>query len=397
MPSVNPRIMVWARETAGLDLHDAADKLSLTTSKNATAVDKLTAFEKGEQEPSRSILKRMAKHYRRPILTFYLEKPPKSVSRGEDFRTLSQEADPSQHAIVDALLRNVRARQEIIKDALLSEQDSETLQFVGSYKMSQGVAGLVSSIKNYFRIDIDFYRSRKTQSDAFAYLRDSIENSGIYALLIGNLGSHHSNIDTNIFRGFSLADDIAPFIVINDQDAKSAWSVTLLHEVAHLWLGHTGLSANNAQRRVELFCDQVASEILISKEELEAINFFSQGNHADTIKIIDDHAHQFKVSSSLIAFRLLKTNKIDQDFYTDLREHFRARWANDKKRARESSKTRAGGPSYYVVRRHKLGTALVNASERLLRSGELSTTKAAAVLGVRALKLDKMLSDQRRA
>jgi len=40
-----------------------------------------------------------------------------------------------------------------------------------------------------------------------------------------------------------------PFIVINDQDARAAWSFTALHEVAHLGLGTTGVSPASITRR----------------------------------------------------------------------------------------------------------------------------------------------------
>src|SRR3546814_16138482 len=72
-----------------------------------------------------------------------------------------------------------------------------------------------------------------------------------YVLLIGNLGSHHSAIDIDAFRGFALADPIAPFVVINDRDAKTAWSFTLLHEVAHLWIGATGVSGGHFEGSTE--------------------------------------------------------------------------------------------------------------------------------------------------
>jgi len=37
---------------------------------------------------------------------------------------------------------------------------------------------------------------------------------GIFVLLIGDLGSYHTAFDLEVFRGFALSDDIAPFIII---------------------------------------------------------------------------------------------------------------------------------------------------------------------------------------
>jgi transcriptional regulator with XRE-family HTH domain len=102
MPSVNPEILRWARETAGLSLEDAAAKLSLGGARGLAPEQRLAAYEIGEHEPSRPLLVRMAKQYRRPLLTFYLTKPPRLGERGEDYRTLPPEHSRVQDALLDA-------------------------------------------------------------------------------------------------------------------------------------------------------------------------------------------------------------------------------------------------------------------------------------------------------
>ena len=100
MPKVNPNILLWAREKAGLDLEDAASKLGLRDLKNKSAVEHLVALEKGESEHTRPMLLKMAKQYHRPLLTFYMSAPPKQGERGHDFRTL-----PANYSVEeDALL-----------------------------------------------------------------------------------------------------------------------------------------------------------------------------------------------------------------------------------------------------------------------------------------------------
>lgn len=393
MPAINPEILVWARETAGYELSEAVHRLGLADGKTVTGEEKLVAYERGEKEPSRSLLLKMSKQYRRPLLTFYLDSPPKRADRGEDFRTIHRAVDPSESGMVDALVRRIKARQEVLREALASEQDYERLAFIGSYSLGQGVHGLVSQIRTKSGFDLATYRAKHSQEEAFQYLRERIEYLGIFTVLIGNLGSHHTNLSADIFRGFAIADTIAPFVVINNQDAKSAWPVTLLHEVSHLWLGQTGISGAAAEREVERFCDGVASEFLVPEAEIAtAFTAASLNSFESAAEIIGQFASERKVSSTLVAFRLMSRGALSQDLFRRLSAYFYEKWVTQKENQKQKTKENDGGPSYFVVKRMQNGKALMMASERLMRAGELSTTKAAIVLGVRALKVGSLLS-----
>jgi Zn-dependent peptidase ImmA (M78 family) len=74
----------------------------------------------------------------------------------------------------------------------------------------------------------------------FTLLRSAIERIGVYVLLLGDAVSHHSDIGEDAVRGFALADDVALFIVVNDNDAETARAFTLMREIAHIWLGARG-------------------------------------------------------------------------------------------------------------------------------------------------------------
>ena len=89
MPNVNPHLLVWARETADLSREKAVKKLQFGDAHGIAAVDRLAALESGTSHPTRSMLVKMSKQYRRPLVTFYLEELPRKSSHGADFRTLS--------------------------------------------------------------------------------------------------------------------------------------------------------------------------------------------------------------------------------------------------------------------------------------------------------------------
>ena len=252
--SFNPAIFRWARESAGLEPETAARAIGIVPAS-------LIAIEEGKKEPSRTTLSKMAKAYHRSLLTFYLPAPPRKGDRGEDFRTVNEGRSAEADADIDALVRDLRARQNLVRAVLEDDEDSKPLAFVGSASIDDGVPALAKAIEQMLGVTREQYRAQKDVTSAFALLRERVENAGVFVLLIGNLGSHHSAIPVEAFRGFAIADSIAPFVVINDGDAKAAWSFTLLHELAHLCLGATGVSGGGApEMKIERFCNDVVDE-----------------------------------------------------------------------------------------------------------------------------------------
>lgn len=237
----------------------------------------------------------MAKVYHRSLLTFYLPTPPRKGDRGEDFRTVVADRTVEADADVDALVRDLRARQSLVRAVLEDDEDVQPLAFVGSASLDDGVLALTNSIEQMLGITRAQYRAQKDAESAFALLRERAELAGVFVLLIGNLGSHHSAIPVEAFRGFAIADPIAPFVVINDGDARAAWSFMLLHELAHLWLGATGVSGGAPEMKIERFCNDVAGEFFLPRADVQAINLAGLDIDAQ-IALITDHANRWRVS-----------------------------------------------------------------------------------------------------
>lgn len=388
MPKIKHTILLWARETSKLSIEEAAHKLNLRDSKKASAAEKLAAYESGEKEPSRSLLLRMSKQYHRPLLTFYLDKPPSIGNRGEDFRTLPDHVEEVENAYVDVLIRDIKARQSTVRETLIDADEENRLDFIGKYTTQNGVARIVETIQETLNISLDDYRSQPSYKEAFRLLRQNAERAGIFVLLKGNLGSYHSNIAVEAFRGFALADDIAPFIVINDQDAEAAWSFTLIHEMAHLILGQTGISGAYAEKQIEKFCNNVASELMLPTAEFD--QFHPSNFEFNSLQTeISDYAYSQKLSSSHIAYRLYRRGDIGKPLWETLRKYFHSKWRASRQATTEKNRQIEGGPSYYVVKHYKLG-ALVELVHRLTYSGALTTTKAGMLLEVKPLRVHRL-------
>ncbi len=388
MPKINSDILRWARETAGLTHEEAAKKLSLGEVKGVTGIERLKALESGT-EPTRPMLVKMAKQYRRPLLTFYMSASPRKGDRGQDFRTLPPDHSDTDDALLDALIRNVQARQSLIRAALEDEENVGPLPFVGSVKIEDGLPTILHSLREVTQIELTTFRERISPEDAFAFLRSRVEAAGVFVLLIGNLGSHHTSIGLETFRGFALADNITPFIVINDQDSRAAWSFTLLHELAHICLGQTGVSGSCVEEEIEKFCNDVAVEFLLPGEELIEINISK--NLKETESTISEFARARNLSSSMVAYKLFRNGLIDQDTWFRLSETFKKWWFEGQSAKRSAAKKKEGGPNYYVVKSHRIGASLISLVKRMMSGGALTTTKAGQILGVKAKNVQTLI------
>ena len=393
MPKVNPAIMVWARETAGLTQEEAARKLGFQDSSRSSAVEKLVLIESGQKEPSRSRLVKMAGQYRRPLLTFYLSKPPQKSNRGVDFRTLPQSEHSSEEALLDALIREIRARQSMVRVIMEDEDEdeAEVLPFVGSHRIEDGRAAVLKSLQALLGVSTADYHAQRNASVAFALLRRRAEEAGIFVLLKGDLGNYETAFETSVFRGFSIADEVAPLIVINDRDAESAWSFTLMHEMVHVLLGHTGISGDYAENEVERFCNDVAGEFLLPARELRRLVLDSRHDIRHISERISAFAREFKVSKAMVAYKAYRSNLISQDTYNQLNAIYRQAWQRERERSRAQAREQDGGPNYYRVRRHRLGSRIVGLVKRMMAADALSTSKAAQILGVKPRQVQPLL------
>jgi Zn-dependent peptidase ImmA (M78 family) len=271
------------------------------------------------------------------------------------------------------------------------EDEAELLTFVGSMKMSDGVEAVLSSIQETLGITSAALYAQASAPEAFSLLRGRTEKIGVFVLLRGDLGSHHSAIDLETFRGLALADDVAPFVVVNDQDSRAAWSFTLLHELAHLWLGQTGVSGERAELSIERFCNDVASQFLLPADELNQLSLAGTSNAEVIRERIAGFAGTRNLSSTMVAYRLYRARRLNDETWNYLRNTFRERWFQERGRQRERGREQEGGPNFYVVRAHRVGSALLNLVERMMGAGALTTSKAGKVLGVKPTQVEALL------
>ncbi len=81
--SVEPTVLVWARESIGMTIDEVAKKIKDTTAKT------VKNWEKGKEKPTFAQIERLSFIYKRPLSAFLLSAPPIEPPFPTDFRTLS--------------------------------------------------------------------------------------------------------------------------------------------------------------------------------------------------------------------------------------------------------------------------------------------------------------------
>lgn len=390
---ISPRVLAWARESAGFTVEEAAEKLALGNSARASAVDKLSELESGQRHPTSAQLLKAAALYKRPLVAFYLAEPPAKAERGEDFRVTAAPVSKREDAILDAMIRDIKARQQMVRALLEDEEEAHLLPFVGSASTEDDPAEVAERIRAALGVSEREQKSAKGPDALFATLRLAIERLGVFVLLLGDAGSHHSAISEQVFRGFVIADDVAPFIVINDRDARTARSFTLMHELAHIWLGTSGVSGpirRVSASSVERFCNDTAGEFLLPSSALQVAPDLQGADAAAVLAATDRVAQVWNVSQALVTYRFARKRWISDDTAGTVFGLLADRWRHERERTR-ADQPDTGGPSYYVVRRSRLGKALLNAVRRGLQGEVLTHTRAAKILGVKAASVGALL------
>jgi len=285
----------------------------------------------------------------------------------------------------------MKARQQDVLDILLeSEEPPGPLPFVGSYRDSRDAEVVAKDIERVLELPLARRENLNDNSSLLRLIRNCAEEAGIYVLAEGDLGSHHTDIPPNVFRGFAFADSIAPFIVLNDNDAKAAQTFTLVHELAHLWIGDTGISNFDPFDRargnkIERFCNEVAAEFLMPRREIDrAWNAYRDYKTADAVLVI---SKEFSVSRAAIAHRLWKMERISGDTWWSLYGSYKKEWEAWKAKQREQENA---PPLYFAMKKSQLGRKLIATVLRSVEAGEITYTRASRILNAAPSSFEKL-------
>ncbi len=264
----------------------------------------------------------------------------------------------------------------------LRDNDVERLQFVGAYNQISDVEKIVLNIRNVLGLAENWAGNYRTWEDALNHLVEIIEDKGVITVFNGVVENNTSRpIDVEECRGFVLVDEYAPFMFVNNADSKSAQMFTIVHELAHIWTGHSAgfdfRKLQPADDPVEKLCDQVAAEFLVPKL---AFNEIWQG-----IAGLNKYSRYFKVSEIVIARRALDLGKITKAEFFKFYEEYRTIEFDRKK-------SQGAGGNFYATAKKRLSITFAHHIERAVKSGDLLYRDAYKLTNMKGDTFDKFFN-----
>ena len=194
----------------------------------------------------------------------------------------------------------------------------------------------------------------------------------------------------NEFRGFAVSDDLAPLVFINGRDPLVAQFFTFAHEIAHVWIGASGISnadpANvpaSQRKTIERFCDSVAAEALVPAAE------FLRVWEGSTDRQLQNLGRHFRVSGMVIIRGAFELDRIT-------RPQFYRLVAAEKQRQEERALARpeSGGGNFYNTLPSRNSAKLIDAVLESLQRGRVAHLEAAHLLGVRPRRVSTLLGER---
>jgi hypothetical protein len=162
---VNPELLVWARERAGVDADDLARRFP-----------KLTAWEDGDLAPTLKQLEGFAQATHTPVGFLFLREPPDEQVPIPDYRTIGggQVTRPSAN-LLDTIFQ-CQQRQEWYREFAQTEGEGR-VPLVGSMSTATAVTDAAAAMRESLGFEVE--DRGPTWTDALRLLIERGESQGV--------------------------------------------------------------------------------------------------------------------------------------------------------------------------------------------------------------------------
>jgi Zn-dependent peptidase ImmA (M78 family) len=311
---VKPKLLVWARETAGLSLAQTAERTRFE-------VETLKEWESEDYDATPSIaqLRKLGEAYKRPIAVFFLAEPPQGFAAHREFRRLAGIVRGKESPELLAALRWAVFRREAAMELhrLMGEAPHRIL---AAFHPSMDVEEAGHHIRELLGVT---WRAQTEWANAYQALnawRAVMEAKGVLVF-------QTSRLEMQEMRGTCIPDQPLPVILLNSKDAPHGRIFSLLHEFVHILLHAGGHQTSRmvGARSPEEQPLEVAANAFAAAALLPARSFLAAAEQYPGAASGDDDslrrlAQKVKVSPEIILRRLVTLQKAPEGTYRRKRD-----------------------------------------------------------------------------
>lgn len=304
---ITPDVLRWA-----------IDRSHITHPALTARFKKIDEWIAGLSFPTFNQARNMADLLRIPFGYLFVSEIPKVSIPTTDFRKVNIKLQNPLSLDFYDLINDTLRQQNWYKDYILKEGGKE-LPHLNKFSAKNNYIDITKDIRQVIGIDAQLREDVRNWYEYLKRMVIQIEKQGIIVLRSGVVGNNnHRALEVNEFRGFALYDPIAPFIFINSKDSVAARIFTLAHELAHIWIGESGISnlitdefEINESEKIETLCNEITVELLVPEIEFKDL----WNNSINIIDNIDFLDRTFRVSSIVILRRAYNLKLISFEDY----------------------------------------------------------------------------------
>ncbi|WP_303839866.1 ImmA/IrrE family metallo-endopeptidase [Apibacter mensalis] len=366
--NINKNMIEWAIKRSGYSTEDFYLKFP-----------KVKEWIKGQKLPTLKQLENFTHKVNVPFGYLFLDFPPNENLPMPFFRTGKNKATKVSLNVYHTI-QIIQDRQEWLT-GYLNENDFPDLKFVGKFNVKSDYLEIVNDIRLTLNLKNNWASKQKDWEEALNVLINQIEDAGVIVTFNGIVGNNTTRkIDVSECRGFVLVNKKAPFLFINASDAKAAQMFTLIHELAHVWLGESaGFNNQNmipSNDPIEVLCDKVAAEFLVPelpfKKKWETTNDYRELSRF------------FKVSQIVIGRRALDLNLITKKVFFSFYNNY-VQEINDKK-------TQSSGGNFYVTAKKRVSLRFASFVNNAVNENKLLYRDAYRLTNLKGNTYSKFIS-----
>lgn len=326
----------------------------------------------GENTPTFNQLETFSKATNIPFGYFFLSTPPVEKMELLEYRTIdSLDIEKPSRNLIDTI-NEMETVQEWMRNYVRSADFGE-LNFVGSIEKNESIDKIAATIMRSLKLSKKWFLNSSDVWDSFKVLRERLEDIGIMVMMNGIVRSNtHRSLDIKEFRAFTLVDKYVPLIFINANDSSNGRLFSLVHEMAHIWLGVNSFyndyqQTMNGIKKVEVLCNAVAAEILVPIDIFNTC--WKEDNTAGIEDKISELAKYFRCGSIVIARRALDQGLIDKATYKLIVD-------STIEKYREKRSEQSPGGNYYNTLKTRIDKRLVMALNNSIYEGRTTFSEA---------------------